>query len=57
MYFDAVLNKQRQPIFNGTPDAVKKWLEARRDDEEVRESVVCLGVNLRIKTIDEYLSK
>jgi hypothetical protein len=54
-YFDAVINKDYHPIFNGTPEEVKKWLSERLDDEEVQESQVCLGTTLTFTSIENYL--
>jgi len=55
MYFDAVVNENWDPIFNGTPDEVKKWLLDRPDDEEVQKSRVLLGNTLTSTSIENYL--
>lgn len=56
MYFDAVLNEDYKPIFNGSPNEVKQWLEDNKNDEEVQKSVVCLGRTLTYTSVDNYLN-
>jgi deoxycytidine triphosphate deaminase len=56
MYFDAVLNDETMsPVYNGTPDETKEWLEkyARLFLAPLN---VCVGRTLDIVTVPEYLA-
>jgi hypothetical protein len=55
MYFDAVLVEGYKPIFNGTPEETKKWLETHKDDVDVQKAEVCLGRTLTYTSIENYL--
>lgn len=53
MYFDAVLDSQMEPLFNGTPQQVKNWLKKAELDDSMQ---VCVGKTLQIITVNEYLA-
>lgn len=53
MYFDAVLDKNMQPIFNGTPEEVAKWLRRNQDDSTIDK--VCAGQSMRLVEPKDYL--
>ena len=53
MYFDAVLNNDMEPLFNGTPAEVKDWLEKNETDISI---LVCLGETMRVVSVPEYLN-
>ena len=53
MYFDAVLDKNLRPIFNGTPEETKRWLETHPVDKETR---VCYGQTMETVTVKQYLA-
>jgi hypothetical protein len=57
VYLDAVLeSKNYTPIFNGVRQATIAFIQARMDDEEVLSARVCVGENLRLYPIDQYLA-
>lgn len=53
MYFDAVLDDQLQPIFNGTPAEVRAWLKKNEGDPNIYR--VCPGKSMRLLTVKQYL--
>lgn len=53
MTFDAVLNENLYPIFNGTPEETKAWLEARPDEH--KDFQVSAGHNFAIVSVEQYL--
>ena len=53
MYFDAVLDENLEPIFNGTPEEVKTWLRAHREEISPR-SQVCVGESLLLVSLEVY---
>lgn len=55
-YFDAVLDDDFAPIFNGTPDETREFLEKHGDDENVKSARVCPGKTLQTMTVPEYLA-
>lgn len=56
MYFDAVLDHQYIPKFNGTSQEVKKWLRERRSMHDIYMGV-CIGATMQIVPISEYLGE
>lgn len=54
-YFDVVLGINNEPIFNGTPDEVKAFLEANKDDPWFDRLQVCLGTTLTMTSTENYL--
>lgn len=54
MYFDAVLDENMQPLFNGTPEETKAWLENNETDNSVR---VCIGESMVLVTVPEYMRR
>lgn len=57
LYFDAVLDENMRPLFNGTPEETKEWLEKNepvKTDNSVR---VCIGTSLVIVTVPEYMRR
>lgn len=54
MYFDAVLDDNFQPVFNGTPEETKAWLGAR--PEEHSDWQVCPGRSMNPVSVDKYLA-
>jgi hypothetical protein len=54
MYFDAVLNGT-EPIFNATPEAVRKYLNALKQKQDISHLTVVPGKTLRELSVDEYL--
>lgn len=57
MYFDAVLDKDLKPMFNGTPEATRQWIEDQKiqDLAFVNDLQVCDGRNMRMYSVREYL--
>lgn len=53
MYFDAVLDPDMRPLFNGTPEETREWLE---NESETSSLVICVGKTMKILTPTEYLS-
>lgn len=39
------------PLFNGTPEDTKEWLEKNETDNSVR---VCIGESMVLVTVPEY---
>lgn len=54
MYFDAVLDKNMQPIFNGTPQETREWLQLNISDNRIDS--ICIGKTMQLVTIKEYLN-
>lgn len=52
MYFDAVLDGDLNPLFNGTPQECKAWLSETTVGPEVQ---VCIGKTLALVSVNEYL--
>lgn len=50
-YFDAVLDKDMIPVFNGTPAETKTWIDENNTDESM---TVCVGVSLAMMTVKDY---
>lgn len=56
MYFDAVLDDRMTPLFNGTPEETKAWLERWNPPQDIKDTLqVCRGKTLHMLTVDEYL--
>lgn len=55
MYFDAVLNVDIDPVFNGTPEETRNWLKENPNHPEA--ILVSIGRTNQIVTIEEYLAK
>jgi hypothetical protein len=53
MYFDCVQDKQRNILFNGTPDETRAWLEEYGDNETM---LVFYGQTLEDVTVEQYLA-
>lgn len=54
-YFDAVLDENMRPLFNGSAEEVLGWLEARPSlEKKVR---VCIGRDEKTVTVEEYLQQ
>ena len=54
MYFDAVLDFNMKPLFNGTPEETKEWL--KKQTPEFQDTVrVCVGYSMQMVTVSEYL--
>jgi hypothetical protein len=53
MTFDAVLDDNLYPVFNGTPEKTKEWLEARPDEH--KDFRVSPGHLLSIISVEQYL--
>ena len=54
MYFDAVLDKNTKPVFNGTPEETLKWLVK---NPNWHKRWVCVGETMEIVTETEYLNR
>lgn len=54
MFFDAVVTKNLEPVFNGTPEQTREWLETT---PEVDHLYVCVGISLAVVPVAKYLSK
>lgn len=54
IYFDAVLDENMQPLFNGTPEETKEWLEKNETNNSIR---VCIGESLALVTVQEYMRR
>ena len=52
LYFDAVLNDDMEPVFDGTPEEVKAWLEANETEFSTQ---VCIGSTMKLVSVPEYL--
>jgi hypothetical protein len=57
MYFDVVLDKNWNPIRNGTPEDVREFLLEQGDHYKQQGAFVCYGANLATTSIDEYLTE
>lgn len=53
MYFDAVLNDLQMPLFNGTPEETKKWIEDNKPPWNLR---VVVGETQEVLTVHEYMN-
>jgi hypothetical protein len=53
MFRDAVLNESLDPIFEGTPEEAKKWLQERSNDWAKMK--VSPEPFIRIISVEEYL--
>jgi hypothetical protein len=51
-YFDAVLDNDMHPLFNGIPEATRKWLE---ENPEMQVYSVCVGKTMHLVAAREYL--
>lgn len=57
MYFDAVLDINSTPLFNGTPDETKAWLREHVDTSPDSGTWrVCPGRTMALVTVKSYLS-
>jgi len=54
MYFDAIVDSAGDPVFNGTPDEVRKFIETNRPSDQ---HFVHVGQTLLVLTLDEYLAQ
>jgi len=54
IYYDAVLDDNMRPVFNGTQEETVKWLtdSASRFTDTYR---VCVGMTMRLMEISDYL--
>ena len=55
MYFDAVLDRNLHPVFNGTPEATREWLHTNHQRVDIDDLQVCVGKSLRMFSVSEYL--
>lgn len=55
MYFDAVLDSEMRPFFNGTTEQVVKWCEEHQNN--TKASHVAVGKTMEVLTVAEYLEK
>lgn len=55
MYFDAVLDDNMAPLFNGTAEATREWLLSNPDTATDRTVAVCIGKTMRTVSVSEYL--
>jgi len=53
MYFDAVLDDDMVPLFNGTPEETLRWL---RQNPDVHVMGVCVGSSMVVVNTDEYIA-
>jgi hypothetical protein len=56
MFFDAVRNDSGDVLFNGTTDETVQWLKSAIIKQDVSEWNVVRGRDLRIMTVQEFLS-
>jgi hypothetical protein len=55
-YFDAVLDVDLNPVFNGTTEETMEWLEQRIINQQTMLGLyVCDGRTLRIISVSEYM--
>ena len=52
-YYDAVLDNNMQPVFNGTPQETREWLLQRPDEH--KDWQICPGYRMRLMTVQDYL--
>lgn len=52
MYFDAVLDTDLRPLFNGTPAQTKTWL---KDNRGFYSATVHVGETGRMMSVPDYL--
>lgn len=52
MYFDAVLDANMRPLFNGTTQETKEWLG--RNSADARIDSVCIGKTMQVVSVREY---
>ena len=58
MYFDAVLNRAYEPLFNGTPEETRSYLQRNENDVESQdERLVAIGRTLEVVSVSEYLAR
>lgn len=56
MYFDAVLDFDLRPLFNGTPEETREFL--LKQDKVFQSRVrVCVGYSMWIVPVEEYLNE
>lgn len=54
--FDCVLDSQMHPVYNGTPEQVRKWVELNLYWlKDAPTFTVCPGATMRIVDIQKYL--
>jgi len=53
-YFDAVLTQDMLPLYNGTPEEVRTWLEKNTTFESI---IVCDGRTLECMSPSVYLER
>ena len=51
-YFDAVLDENMQPVFNGTPEETQAWLLA---NSWAIELSVCIGRTMQVVSAKDYV--
>lgn len=56
MYFDAVLDFNMKPLFNGTPEETTKWL-LKQPDTFLDQVRVCIGYSMEMVSATEYLKR
>lgn len=59
MYFDAVLDVELQPIFNGAPDDTRKWLAEPHNRRRaiLKTWRVCVGETMELISSETYLAR
>lgn len=55
MYFDAVLDENMRPVFNGTPTEVLNWLNENAYAQQRSDWRVCRGKDLKLINTWEYV--
>ncbi|AXQ61309.1 hypothetical protein SEA_LIBERTYBELL_68 [Streptomyces phage LibertyBell] len=55
-YFDAVLDGNMQPVYNGTPEQTYKWLSGSVE-HFTNTYQVCRGKDMRLFEIADYLKE
>lgn len=54
MYFDAVLDADMRPLFNGTPKETREWLSGLAEPHPSWR--VCPGRTMALVTVPDYMS-
>lgn len=56
MYFDAVLDPDLKPIFNGTTEETLAWLKEHEEYQQKNDHRVCIGSTMQLVTPWEYVN-
>lgn len=55
MFFDAVIDRDMQPLYNDTPEKVEEWLLLH--GEQWKNFRVVAGKTMKILSVEEYIAE